>query len=33
MQIIRTADERFVGLPDYPFEPHYVEVDDGVAIP
>jgi haloalkane dehalogenase len=28
MQIIRTPDERFVGLPDYPFEPHYVEVDD-----
>jgi haloalkane dehalogenase len=23
----RTADERFVGLPDYPFEPNYVEQD------
>jgi haloalkane dehalogenase len=29
MQIIRTPDERFVGLPDYPFEPHYVDVDAG----
>lgn len=29
MQVIRTPDERFVGLPDYPFEPHYVEVDAG----
>ncbi|MFA5122837.1 haloalkane dehalogenase [Zavarzinia sp.] len=23
--ILRTPDERFAGLPDYPFEPHYVE--------
>lgn len=29
MQILRTPDERFVGLPDYPFDPHYVEVDAG----
>jgi haloalkane dehalogenase len=29
MQILRTPDDRFVGLPDYPFEPHYVEVDSG----
>ena len=28
MQTLRTPDERFVDLPDYPFEPHYVEVDD-----
>lgn len=27
MDILRTPDERFVNLPDYPFEPHYVEVD------
>lgn len=27
MEILRTPDERFVGLPDYPFEPHYVEID------
>ncbi|GAB4342553.1 MAG: haloalkane dehalogenase [Candidatus Abyssubacteria bacterium] len=26
MPIIRTPEERFEGLPDYPFEPHYVEI-------
>jgi haloalkane dehalogenase len=26
MGVVRTPDERFVGLPDYPFEPRYVEV-------
>jgi haloalkane dehalogenase len=26
---LRTPDDRFAGLPDYGFEPHYVEVDDG----
>jgi haloalkane dehalogenase len=26
MKILRTPDERFTGLPDYPFEPHYVEI-------
>ncbi|MFP6597549.1 MAG: hypothetical protein VCC01_08845, partial [Candidatus Hydrogenedentota bacterium] len=25
--VFRTPDERFENLPDYPFEPHYVEVD------
>lgn len=29
MQVMRTPDERFGGLPDYPFSPRYVEVDDG----
>jgi haloalkane dehalogenase len=29
MQTLRTPDERFTDLPDFPFEPHYVEVDDG----
>src|SRR5581483_526721 len=29
MQVLRTPDERFDSLPGYPFEPHYVEVDDG----
>ena len=29
MDILRTPDDRFVDLPDYPFEPHYVEVDAG----
>ncbi len=29
MQILRTPDEAFEGLPDFPFAPHYVEIDDG----
>lgn len=29
MQTLRTPDEAFTGLPDFPFEPRYVEVDDG----
>ena len=29
MQTLRTPDERFTDLPDFPFDPHYVEVDDG----
>lgn len=28
MQSIRTPDDRFIDLPDYPFEPHYTEIDD-----
>ncbi|MCA1830024.1 MAG: haloalkane dehalogenase [Actinomycetota bacterium] len=31
MEILRTPDDRFAGLPGYPFEPHYVDVD-GVRI-
>ncbi|MEZ4515802.1 MAG: haloalkane dehalogenase [Chloroflexota bacterium] len=27
MDILRTPDDRFVGLPDFPFSPHYVAVD------
>jgi haloalkane dehalogenase len=27
MDILRTPDERFASLPDYPFAPHYAEVD------
>lgn len=27
MTVLRTPDERFVNLPDFPFEPHYVEID------
>lgn len=27
MEFLRTPDERFAHLPDYPFAPHYVEVD------
>lgn len=29
MQILRTPDERFVGLPGFDFEPHYVTIPDG----
>lgn len=28
MEILRTPDERFADLPDYPFAPHYLEVAD-----
>src|SRR5258708_37768895 len=29
MRILRTPDERFIGLPDFPFEPRYIDVDAG----
>ncbi|HEY4401746.1 MAG TPA: haloalkane dehalogenase [Acidimicrobiia bacterium] len=29
MEALRTPDERFASLPDYPFAPHYVGIDDG----
>ncbi|KDE97354.1 haloalkane dehalogenase [Mycolicibacterium aromaticivorans JS19b1 = JCM 16368] len=29
MDVLRTPDERFAALPDFPFEPRYVEVDSG----
>jgi haloalkane dehalogenase len=29
MDFLRTPEERFQNLPDYPFVPHYVDVDDG----
>jgi len=29
MLTVRTPDERFVDLPGYPFDPRYVDVDDG----
>ena len=32
MEILRTPDERFVGLPAYAFAPHYVELDGGVRM-
>jgi haloalkane dehalogenase len=31
MPLLRTPDERFANLPDFPFEPHYVEVN-GVRV-
>jgi haloalkane dehalogenase len=32
MQVLRTPDERFTGLPGYPFEPHYVQLQDGLRV-
>ena len=29
MKVLRTPDEQFSGLPDYPFLPHYVDVPSG----
>jgi len=29
MKTLRTPDERFAGLPDWPFEPHYADIADG----
>src|ERR1700759_986067 len=29
MKTLRTPDERFASLPDFPFAPHYVNVSDG----
>jgi haloalkane dehalogenase len=29
MRTMRTPDERFIGLPEFSFEPHYVDVDAG----
>ena len=29
MEVLRTPDERFAALPDFPYEPRYAEVDDG----
>jgi haloalkane dehalogenase len=29
MHSVRTPDDRFDGLPDYPFEPHFADVADG----
>jgi len=32
VNVLRTPDERFTSLPDYPFEPHYLEVGDGLRL-
>lgn len=29
MDVVRTPDERFAGLSDFPFSPHYLEVESG----
>ena len=32
MKLLRTPDDRFASLPDFSFEPHYVELRDGVRV-
>src|SRR3954454_25413661 len=32
MKALRTPDEQFKDLPDYPFEPHYAETTDGLRV-
>lgn len=32
MKILRTPDERFASLPDYPFAPNYAEIADGLRV-
>ena len=32
MHVLRTPDDRFADLPDFPFEPHYVELADGLRV-
>src|SRR3954469_10521017 len=32
MEALRTPDDRFADLPDFPFAPHYVEVADGEGV-
>jgi len=32
MTLLRTPDERFASLPDFPFEPHDVELADGIRV-
>lgn len=32
MRILRTDEARFIGLPDYPFAPHYLDVQPGLRM-
>lgn len=32
MHIYRTPEDRFAGLPDFPFAPHYLELQDGLRL-
>jgi haloalkane dehalogenase len=32
MDVLRTPDDRFAGLPDYPFDPHYATLSDDVRL-
>ncbi|MEK9938778.1 MAG: haloalkane dehalogenase, partial [Ilumatobacter sp.] len=29
MKVLRTPDDRFAGLPDFDFDPNYLEIDSG----
>jgi haloalkane dehalogenase len=31
VEVLRTPDDRFAGLPEFPYEPRYVTVDDGAG--
>jgi haloalkane dehalogenase len=32
MEVLRTPEERFAAVPDFPYEPRYVEVDGGLRV-
>ncbi len=32
MRVVRTPDEKFIDLVDFPFSPNYLEIDDDAAI-
>ena len=32
MHVLRTPDERFANLQDFPYEPHYTEVSGGLRM-
>jgi haloalkane dehalogenase len=32
VDVVRTSDDRFTSLPDYPFDPRYADVDDGLRM-
>ena len=32
MQVLRTPDERFANLPDFPYKPHYTEISDASGV-
>ena len=33
MDVLRTPDARFAGLPDFPFAPHYAEIENAAGPP
>jgi len=32
MDVLRTPDDRFISLPDFPFAPHHLEIGDGLRV-